>query len=188
MDTSFYSPLTEEGIKKSIKLIDILKDEEIDIIYSSPFIRTIQTIFPYSKKYNYKINLDYSLSEMQNNKLILENSYKMKLPNYLMKKYNCSNHKTIVEPEDYNYPEEINDLEKRVKKFLHYIISNHSNFKDKNIAIVTHMAVCNVINMIAYNNYTKSNEYTMETKYPKGALTRIFSNGSWDFKPINWKI
>ena len=39
MDTSFFSPLTQEGIKNSIELIDILKEEEIDIVFSSPFIK-----------------------------------------------------------------------------------------------------------------------------------------------------
>lgn len=187
-DTSFYSPLSYDGIKKSFELIDILKKEEIEVIYSSPFIRTIQTIFPYCKKYNYKINIDYGLSEIQNEALILKTAYKMKLPIYLMKKYNCSNHKSSIEPYNYNYPEEISHLKERVIKFLHFILSNHNKFKNKNIIIVTHIAVCNVINMIAYNKYTNTNNYTMKTKYPKGAITRIFDNDKWEFKPINWKL
>ena len=71
MDTSFFSPLTREGIKNSIKLIDILKEEEIDIVFSSPFIRTLQTIYPYCKEKDININIDYSISEIQNENTVL---------------------------------------------------------------------------------------------------------------------
>ena len=48
-DCSFFSPLTETGLNNSIKLIDHLKNENITKIYCSPFIRTLQTIYPFSK-------------------------------------------------------------------------------------------------------------------------------------------
>jgi 2,3-bisphosphoglycerate-dependent phosphoglycerate mutase len=186
MDTSFFSPLTQEGIKNSIELIDILKEEDIDIVFSSPFIRTLQTVYPYCKKNSIKINIDYSISEIQNKNTILENSYTLQLPDYLKKKYKCSNYKSIILPNSYNYPEKIEDIDKRAKKFLHFLISNYNNYKNKNILIVSHIAICNVIGKIAYNKFTKSTEYTMDTKYPKGALTEIFNKGNWVFNPINW--
>lgn len=187
MDTSFFSPLTKQGIKNSIELIDILKEEKIDIVFSSPFIRTLQTVYPYCKENSIKINIDYSISEIQNKNTVLENSYTLQLPDYLKKKYNCSNYKSLIIPNNYNYPEEIKDIDKRAKKFLHFLISNYNNYKNKNILIVSHIAICNVIGMIAYNKFTKSTEYTMDTNYPKGALTEIFNKGKWVFNPINWE-
>lgn len=187
MDTSFFSPLTQQGIKNSVKLIDILKEEEIDVVFSSPFIRTLQTIYPFCKENDVKINIDYSISEIQNEHTILKNSYTIQLPDYLKKKYNCCNYKSLIVPTSYKYPEKIEDIDKRVKHFLHFIISNYLNYKNKNIVIVSHMAICNVIGKIAYNKFTKSDEYTMDTKYPKGALTEIFNKGKWVFNPVNWE-
>ena len=52
MDLTFFSPLTKNGLEKSNELINHLENERINCIYSSPYIRTLQTIYPYSKKYN----------------------------------------------------------------------------------------------------------------------------------------
>ena len=59
----FYTELTENGINNSILLKDILEKERIDSIYSSPFIRVLQTVRPYCDYKNIKINIDYSLYE-----------------------------------------------------------------------------------------------------------------------------
>ena len=58
MDASFFAPLTKEGLDKSVELINILQKEKIDKIYSSPFIRTLQTIYPYAKSIDKKIVLN----------------------------------------------------------------------------------------------------------------------------------
>ena len=50
IDASFFSPLTKQGILNSINLIPLLENLNITTIISSPFIRTLQTIKPYSKK------------------------------------------------------------------------------------------------------------------------------------------
>ena len=60
---TFYSPLLTEGIKNSIKLKDLLSKCNIDIIYSSPFKRVLQTIEPYCKEMKKKVNIEYSLYE-----------------------------------------------------------------------------------------------------------------------------
>ena len=82
-DCTFFSPLTKKGLENSIILKDKLKELDINVIYSSPFIRTLQTIYPYSISSGNKINIDYSLAEIQLPDLIPPNSYKVKLPKYL---------------------------------------------------------------------------------------------------------
>ena len=67
MDGTFFSPLTQDGLDNSIKLIDVLNKCKIDTIYSSPFIRTLQTVLPYAKSRNLKINLSIII---RNKKLI----------------------------------------------------------------------------------------------------------------------
>ena len=53
-DATMFSPLTKEGLKNSLNLVDILQDLEIDYIYSSPFIRTLQTVHPFTQNLEIK--------------------------------------------------------------------------------------------------------------------------------------
>ena len=52
-DASFFSPLTKKGHENAKNLVDTLKKLNINKIYCSPYIRTLQTIHPYSNKYLY---------------------------------------------------------------------------------------------------------------------------------------
>ena len=58
-DISFNSNLNENGIIRTIKLSKELnkldKLYNIKYIFTSPFIRVLQTIYPYSEEYNKKI-------------------------------------------------------------------------------------------------------------------------------------
>ena len=74
-DVGFYSNLTENGIIKSCILSDKLKKLKIDEIYCSPFIRTLQTIYPFADKYNKKVNLEYGLYEYIHNPYFLFNEW-----------------------------------------------------------------------------------------------------------------
>ena len=58
-DATFFSPLTKQGLENATKLIKELEKVEISHIYSSPYIRTLQTIHPYSKKHNLKIEVSF---------------------------------------------------------------------------------------------------------------------------------
>ena len=78
-DATMFSPLTLDGLDNSKKLIEEIYNLKINKLYSSPFIRTLQTVYPFSKKYNIKINLDYALAEIQHPDLIPSNSYKVYL-------------------------------------------------------------------------------------------------------------
>ena len=59
----FSTILTAEGFIQADILIEKLKDLRINVIISSPFIRTVHTIFPFAKWNNLLINLDNSLME-----------------------------------------------------------------------------------------------------------------------------
>jgi phosphohistidine phosphatase SixA len=72
IDVGFNSNLTEKGIINSCTVLpDKLNALKIDIIFSSPFIRTLQTIYPYSNLYNKKINIEYGLYEYLHNPYFL---------------------------------------------------------------------------------------------------------------------
>tara|TARA_B110000908_G_C10266319_1_gene464340 strand:+ start:1482 stop:2093 length:612 start_codon:yes stop_codon:yes gene_type:complete len=188
MDCTFFSPLTQKGLENSIDLISKLRESEINLIFCSPFIRTLQTIYPYSEKYKINLNLEYSLAEFQHDELIPKRSYSVRLPEYLANDFNYNNsYVSEFEPEDFKYPEKIEDVKKRVKKFFQNMIRNYHD-KKVNILIVTHQLPCNILSKLSYEKRKENNdsEYSLDVKYPTGALTKIFDDNKWEFEPINW--
>ena len=60
---SFESPLIQKGFYNAKNLYNNMNNKKIDTIYSSPFLRTIQTGDFYSKMKEIPINIDYSIAE-----------------------------------------------------------------------------------------------------------------------------
>jgi len=182
-DCSFFSPLTETGLNNSIKLINYLKKENINNIYCSPFIRTLQTIYPYSKNNNFKINLEYGLSELHHQDLIPKKALGISLPEYLAKAFNCNlDYKTVIKSTDIVYPETNDEVGKRVKRFLQNLIIENIN-SSQNIVIVSHQSICcEILKIVNKNN--KIDE-SLLTTYDKGKLSLIFDAFEWKYKPIN---
>ena len=167
-DCSFFSPLTKEGLDNSIKLIDILKNENINIIYSSPYIRTLQTIYPYSIKNNIKVNLEYGLGEIQHNDIIAKKSIGLYIPEYIAESFNYnSKYKSIIKPTEIKYPETSSDVDTRVKHILKNILTQHMD-TNNNILLVTHQSLC--------SNMAKIHDKKYELDYHKGLLCKIYDN------------
>jgi broad specificity phosphatase PhoE len=184
MDASFFAPLTKEGLDKSIDLIKVLKKEKINKIYSSPFIRTMQTIHPYAKTIEKKINLEYSLSEIQHPHIIPEKSYQITLPLYLCESFNYNpKYVSMLHPKDHNYPEDEKSVETRVKKFLKKLVTDNIN-SDNIIILVTHQIVCNIILKMV----SKDKKIDTSYNYMKGNLTKVFDVDKWVFQPVNWGL
>jgi broad specificity phosphatase PhoE len=187
MDGTFFSPLTQDGLDNSIKLIEILNKCNIDVIYSSPFIRTLQTVLPYSKSKGIKINIEHSLSEIQHPHLIPIKSYQINLPIYIAEQFNYNpNYTSCLNPVNHNYPEDEKSVNNRVKIFITKMITEMADTKH-NILIVSHQIVCNYLLKLATK---KLKEIKIEPtyNYPKGGLTKIFDTDTWGFEPINWKF
>jgi len=141
----FYSNLTENGIIKSCLLNKTLKKYNIDLIFSSPFIRTLQTIYLYSEKNNKKVNIEYGLYEYLHNPFFLFGKWY-----YTTNEINDSsltsiinnNYHSIVTKDDFYLLENEIGLETRIVKFFHSLKCHHSN---KTILIVSHKGVINKI-------------------------------------------
>ena len=184
MDLSFFSPLTEDGLENSIKLVDKLEKYKIDKIYSSPFIRTLQTIYPYSIKNNKKINIEYSLIEYQIPDIIAPAGQKVRLPKYLAEKFNYNDkYQSKIYSEDLQFPEELKDVKKRVRDFLADLFKEHSRH-DVNILIVSHQIVCNIIANMAIKNDIMIKDKKEMKEYPKGLLTKIFDLKNWKYEEL----
>jgi broad specificity phosphatase PhoE len=185
-DCTFFSPLTELGHNNAKKLIDVLDKCNIDIIFSSPFIRTLQTIYPFSKKNNFNIHIEYGLSEIHHDDIIPKKSVGLVLPEYLANyyNYNCK-YNSLIKAFNIKYPETYMDVVKRVKIFLLHIIKNYKDTK-YNILLVTHQSLCCAILEIINNSkiYKETIDSHLINNYPKGKLALVFDN-NWTYKMLN---
>ncbi len=185
-DATFFSPLTKTGLEKSEELIKELEKLNINYIYCSPYIRTLQTIHPFAKKNNKKIKLEYGLCEIQHPDIVPKKSFQVRLPEYMAELFNYdSNYTEKVEPEKLQYPEDEKKVLARVKEVLKHIVSIHGSTNDS-IVIVTHQIVCNIImKLIKKYGVLKPSDEALHN-YPKGGLTLVMDEAYWVFKPINW--
>lgn len=180
-DCSLFAPLTKTGLMRAEKLVPLLEGIKIDIVFSSPFVRTLQTIEPYLKKTHGKVNIEYSLSEINHEDLIPKKAIGIYLPEYIAEKYNYNpNYKSFIKPTDITYPERFKHVDLRFKKFLGELFNEYIK-TDKTILLVTHQSMCcSVLNIV--NKYNKLDEEVINN-YPTGQVTLVYNN-NWTYKPI----
>jgi broad specificity phosphatase PhoE len=188
-DCSFFAPLTKVGLEKAINLIPKLKGEKIDKIYCSPFIRTLQTIYPYSKEHRIPINIEYGLSELHNEEIIPKKAVGISLPEYIAESFNYNpEYVTLIKPTEIVYPENSKQAKCRIKKVLKKIIEENFN-SNCNIVIVSHQTLCNSVLQIvnkASNEFKGKLDDSIINNYEKGKLSLIYdSEKFWTYKPIN---
>ena len=161
---NFDVDLTPDGFKCSKKLADILEELNIDIVYSSPYKRVIQTIEPYLIKSNKKINIEYGLYESLTNDTDESNIRKINTDlygyNYINKYYKSFIDINYLEPGE-NYEE----IKFRSRNFVRNLQSNDFLI-NKNILIVTHMSIINGIL-----------DRKEDAPYAMGDLVLFFENG-----------
>jgi broad specificity phosphatase PhoE len=186
-DCSFFAPLTETGLTNAQNLVEKLKEVNVDLIFSSPFIRTLQTVYPYAKEANLKINLEYGLSELHHADIIPAKAVGISLPEYIAESFNYeSYYKTIFKPTDITYPETNKDVVLRVKRVLKDIISKYYETSHV-ILLVSHQSICNSILQIINKESEKFKGKLPEkliNGYEKGKLSLVFDK-DWTYKPIN---
>ena len=180
-DCSMFAPLTKNGLDRSEKLASLLEGCKIDIVFSSPYVRTLQTIEPYLKKTQKKVNIEYSLSEINQEDLIPRKAVGMYLPEYLAEQYHYNpDYKSFIKPTDIIYPEPFKHVDMRFKKFLGELFNEYIK-TDKTILLVTHQTMCcSVLNIV--NKYNKLDKEVIYN-YMTGQLTLVYNN-NWTYKPI----
>lgn len=189
-DATFFSPLTEKGLINANNLSKYLEPLGITTIYCSPYIRTMQTIYPFSKQSRIKLNLDYNLIEIQHQDIIPPKSYNVKLPKYIAIEFNYNpEYISKISTNNIVYPENVNQLETRTKHFLKYIIKEYYN-TDEVILIVTHQGLCNVIlqlvNKFGSSESKQNISYDIKNNvYDYGKLSLVFDKNMWTYKKIN---
>ena len=182
-DATFFSPLTEKGLNNANNLIDYLEKLGITKIYCSPYIRTMQTIYPFAKKNNFKLNLDYGLIEIQHPTIIPPKSVNIELPSYIAKQFIFNeNYTSSIKASEIIYPEDTHALKLRTQKFIKHIITKFYK-TNETILIVTHQGLCKVILSII-DKFEKVNSDLIEN-YPLGKISLIFKGTEWTYKKVN---
>ena len=161
-DVTFYSELVDDGIIRACtSLVGKLENIHIDAIFSSPFIRTLQTIYPYASKYNRGVNVEYGLYEYIHNPAFLivpwyrsiDEIHDTSLQSIINRDYS-----SIVKKSDFNILENEIDLERRIIKFFNYLLQN---YKDKTVLLVTHKGVINKIKDLYIKRTEMNDEFDM---------------------------
>ena len=125
----FDSLLLEEGLLNSeTNVVNQLEKYDFDYIYSSPYIRCLQTLKPYIKFYNKSVNIDYNLCESFDN---------------IKDKSQIFRELTTLEELEYNvigtsYTSDL-IVKSRVKCFIDNLNKNHSD--QDTILICTHECI-----------------------------------------------
>lgn len=123
-------PLTPEGEKDAESVTDFLKDKEIDVFYSSPYKRSIDTIKNAASYYGKEILLDERFRERE--KGVNSNNYGMFQKRWADLDYHEEN------------GESIRTVQKRNIEALTEILKNN---RGKNIVIATHgTALSSILN------------------------------------------
>lgn len=166
----FDSPLTENGLEKSNTIFDRLDKNNIKItsLYSSPYIRCLQTLNPIVNTLNKKINVDYSLAEWFNKQDRRgRNTIPRQLTNIEMDSYLVNKGYLSFLSQDMILQDETSlELKNRVSKFINFLVKKYSETDDI-ILLVSHLSVINEI----CNKF--GSQRGLEDHFNMGSLIRI---------------
>lgn len=163
-DPSFTTELTQDGkISAENSVKKQLFTHNITQVYSSPFIRTLQTVQPYCDEINLCPMVDYSLYEKTNDHVFIDETNRRKLSQVEKILYSVdSNYESCCDiPE---YPESEIDIRSRVSKFLSMIMNKYRDTQE-NVLICTHESIVHQI----YDCFKKDRLDI----YPMGLITQI---------------
>jgi len=123
-----------------------LEKEDINVIYSSPFLRTLQTVCPYAKSKAIPIRVDHCLHEK-----IVDDDFKdpecwdFELEYHIKSQFKIdSYYKGHGSAKDVIFPETEAVINRRVMKILGHIEHTHGSTDDR-VLICTHMDIVNTI-------------------------------------------
>jgi len=165
--TLYFTPLTANGLKQADDLADTLKSHKIDIVYSSPFLRTLQTIYPYCIENNKKVNIENSFYECLRSDEFNYHNYRHR-PKELENTYPHlvsiidANYNSKLLVSNISYVEEYKQVKNRVFPFIFDLCRKHKN-DDITILIVTHATIVNTIKKF-FDSEVHFGEYVEEAK------------------------
>lgn len=140
----FFTELTTVGKKNAKSIVSRLSTLNIKHIFSSPFLRTIQSVVPFCEYSGIKINAENGLYESLDD-CVFKNEPIYDIRNIESPVYTQhinTDYKSVVYKNHITYPDSLNNVNERVTKFYKWIIKNYKqNYKqnkDGNILCVSH--------------------------------------------------
>lgn len=186
-EQTFEISLTEEGHQDAQKLIPLLNSLSIQEIYSSPFLRCLETLYPFCKNNNKNINIENSLYEFVTERLFTQSNYKQSLTSSQKSSYLVNNDYTsFFDIENLFFPQTEKLMEERVYAFLNYLINQYQN-QNISILLCGHKKIVDKI----YNLYLKKqdlfDENIKKIEYPMGGLSLVYENNTYCYQPLNFE-
>jgi phosphohistidine phosphatase SixA len=178
IDYTFKSILTQSGkYRASTSLKTKLEELNINKIYCSPFIRTLQTIEPYAFSRNINPNIEYALCEDLGGKQF-EKYKNISLSTVNMDEFKINKeYDSLIDKNTIRYPESEENVKTRIATFLEYLNNKHC-FIHENILLCTHQSVVNMI-----LNELCDPTITINDEYPMGGVCIIEDN---KYKGLNF--
>lgn len=140
-DPGFLTELTAYGKHRAMfSLKNTLDNASIDHIYSSPFLRTLQTVAPFVGN-NYCVNIEYGLAEgLCDTVFENQSDFQLDVPPCRVN----DDYKSVIDRNNYRYPESNHLMRQRPRVFCDKLLEDYKNSHD-NILLVTHKCVCNAL-------------------------------------------
>jgi broad specificity phosphatase PhoE len=162
VDVGFFSELTTDGFINSMELPKKLINYNIDFIFSSPFVRTLETSFFISLNRNIPVNVEYALHEYLHSPYFLFHQWYYPIDEIKNKRLTSivnRNYKSIITKDYLKVLEDEKNLERRIIPFFDYLLNNYPS---KTILIISHKGVINKIKDL----YVKKTD--MDDEFPMG--------------------
>uniref|UniRef100_A0A6C0C4R1 Phosphoglycerate mutase n=1 Tax=viral metagenome TaxID=1070528 RepID=A0A6C0C4R1_9ZZZZ len=163
----YFTPLTLKGLTQASKLADELTSYNIDIIYSSPFLRTLQTVYPFCIKTNKKINIENAFYECLSSEEFNYHNYRhfpqeLQLSHPHLLSIINNNYHTKLLVSNISYTETHQQIKNRVFPFIYNLCQQHKH-RNTTILIVTHATIANAIK-IFFNHEVKFDDHVPTAK------------------------
>lgn len=151
-DPRFFTSLTSEGTDRaSTSLVDRLyfsgpHVDPIDVIYCSPFLRTVQTVFPFARTTGLKIRIEPALYEFMEDPLFTVDNWKhtwMDLPVEYHSQIDTS-YQPIFPIESLQFRESWDNCFTRTETLLTQLqLLNNTSKTHRHPLLVTHLSTIN---------------------------------------------
>ena len=191
-DRTFHSPLLPDGLMRAADLASAIETEVGDTqcyIYSSPFVRCLQTIAPYARRNSKKVRREYALYERITaaEKDCADNVVNF-YPNNFIHDIERTNplhalldlsYESRLSQNNITWDETVSHVACRARPFCDDILRTHGH-ENCAVILVSHMSIVNTI----LNRDDGA-------AFPMGGLVRVDlesteKGGEWSYTPLNF--
>ena len=186
-EQTFEISLTDIGHQNAQKLIPLLDSLSIQQIYSSPFLRCLETLHPFCKNNDKNINVENSLYEFVTERLFTQSNYKQSLTSSQKSKYLVNqDYTSFFDIENLLFPQNEELMEERVYAFLNYLINQYQN-QEISILLCGHKKIVDKIFTLYLKEHDLVEEKSKKLEYSMGGLSLVYDNNTYCYIPLNFE-